>query len=343
MKNNNAILITGGAGYIGSHTVVELFKAGYYPIIVDDFRNSNKSVIEGLTELMGESPIFYVIDVCDKTALEKLFLHYSFKGIIHFAAYKAVGESVADPLMYYRNNILGLVNVCELALKYNVNNFVFSSSCTVYGEPKELKEVSENTPKSEPNSPYGNTKLIGEQLLLDVQKSNKAFKVINLRYFNPVGAHPSSLIGEFPIGKPNNLLPFVTQTAIGKQESLLVFGNDYPTNDGTCIRDYIHVCDLAMAHVKAMMFLENKTEECIEAVNIGTGTGTSILEVINLFEKVSGVKLNWKFADRRKGDVIEIYANAKKANDLLNWKANYSIEDAILHAWNWEKKLVEHV
>ena len=229
-----------------------------------------------------------------------------------------------------------------MALKYNVHNFVFSSSCTVYGEPKGLKEVSESTPKSEPNSPYGNTKFIGEQILSDVQKSNKDFKIINLRYFNPVGAHPSSLIGEFPIGKPNNLLPFVTQTAIGKQDSLLVFGNDYPTKDGTCIRDYIHVCDLAEAHVKAIHFLENKTGECIEAVNIGTGQGTSILEVIHLFEKIAGLKLNWQFADRRKGDVIEIYANAEKANQLLNWKSQFTVADAINDAWNWEKKLVEH-
>ncbi len=342
MKNDNTILITGGAGYIGSHTVVELVKAGYHPIIVDDFRNSKKSVINDLTELIGESLIYYEIDVCDKLALEELFERYNFKGIIHFAAYKAVGESVADPLKYYRNNILGLVTVCELALKYKVNNFVFSSSCTVYGEPLGLKEVSENTPKSEPNSPYGNTKFIGEQILFDVQRSNKAFKIINLRYFNPVGAHPSSLIGEFPIGKPNNLLPFVTQTAIGKQEKLLVFGNDYPTKDGTCIRDYIHVCDLAEAHVKAMHFLENKSGECLEAVNIGTGQGTSILEVINLFEKIAGLKLNWQFADRRDGDVIEIYANAEKANQLLNWEAKYTVADAINDAWNWEKKLNEH-
>jgi UDP-glucose 4-epimerase len=343
MKNNNTILITGGAGYIGSHTVVELVKAGYHPIIVDDFRNSNKTVIKGLSELIGESPIIYEIDVCDKLALEELFQRYAFKGIIHFAAYKAVGESVENPLKYYRNNILGLVTICELALKYKVHNFVFSSSCTVYGEPKGLKEVSENTPKSEPNSPYGNTKLIGEEILKDVQKSNKDFKIINLRYFNPVGAHPSSLIGEFPIGKPNNLLPFVTQTAIGKQESLMVFGNDYPTKDGTCIRDYIHVCDLAEAHVKAIQFLENQKHECIEAVNIGTGQGTSVLEVIQIFEKVSELKLNWNFVPRRDGDVIEIFANAKKANDLLNWKAKHTVEDAILHAWNWEKNLVEHV
>lgn len=342
MKNDNTILITGGAGYIGSHTVVELVKAGYHPIIVDDFRNSKKSVINGLTELIGESPIYYEIDVCDKSALEELFERYNFKGIIHFAAYKAVGESVAEPLKYYHNNILGLVTICELALKYNVHNFVFSSSCTVYGEPKGLKEVSESTPKSEPNSPYGNTKFIGEQILSDVQKSNKDFKIINLRYFNPVGAHPSSLIGEFPIGKPNNLLPFVTQTAIGKQDSLLVFGNDYSTKDGTCIRDYIHVCDLAEAHVKAIHFLENKNGECLEAVNIGTGQGTSILEVIHLFEKIAGLKLNWQFADRRNGDVIEIYANAEKANHLLNWKSQFTVADAINDAWNWEKKLVEH-
>lgn len=342
MKIDNAILVTGGAGYIGSHTVVELINSGYTPIIVDDFRNSNKIVLKGLTEILKTQPIFHEMDICNTNALEKLFQQYDFKGIIHFAAYKAVGESVSEPLKYYQNNIGGLVSVCQMALKYKVNNFVFSSSCTVYGEPVGLKEVTEETPKCEPNSPYGNTKLIGEHILKDIQHSNKNFKVINLRYFNPVGAHPSALIGEYPLGKPNNLLPFITQTAIGKHEYLTIFGNDYPTPDGTCIRDYIHVCDLADAHVKALNFLENKDGECLEAFNIGTGKGTSILEVLTLFEDKTGVKLNWKFGPRRDGDVIEIYANAKKSNTLLHWIPKYTVEDAIVHAWKWEQKLVEH-
>jgi UDP-glucose 4-epimerase len=342
MSKNKTILITGGAGYIGSHTVLELINAGYTPVIVDDFRNANRIVVSGLTKILGFEPIIHEVDVCNKASMELLFEKYAFAGIIHFAAYKAVGESVAEPLKYYRNNIEGLVTICELALKHEVNNFVFSSSCTVYGEPKGQKEVSENTPKSEPSSPYGNTKLIGEQILIDLQRVNMQFKVINLRYFNPVGAHPSSFIGEFPIGKPNNLFPFVTQTAIGKQDCLTVFGNDYPTIDGTCVRDYIHVCDLANAHVKAIHFLENKQEECLEAINIGTGKGTSILQVIDRFKACTGLELNWKIGPRRAGDVAEIYANAQKSQDLLNWKPIYSIDDAIVHAWNWEKKLMEN-
>lgn len=339
MEKQAYILVTGGAGYIGSHTVVELLKAGYTPVIADDFRNANRVVLTGLKELLGTEPIVHAVDVCDSKEMDVLFEKYSFKGIIHFAAYKAVGESVAEPLKYYYNNVQGLVNLLELALKYDVNNFVFSSSCTVYGEPKGLKEVFEESPKSVPNSPYGNTKAIGEQILIDVQKSNPSLKVINLRYFNPVGAHPSALIGEFPIGKPNNLLPFVTQTAIGKLKELTVFGNDYPTIDGTCVRDYIHVVDLANAHVKAIDYLDTCSGGLIDAINIGTGKGTSVLEVISKFETISGQSLNWKFGPRRPGDVIEIYANVTKALSVLNWKPQYSISDAIEHAWNWENKI----
>jgi UDP-glucose 4-epimerase len=342
MKTENAILITGGAGYIGSHTVVELVKAGYFPVIIDDFRNSNRVVVDGLANLIGFVPEIVEADVCDRNELEKVFQEFDFKGIIHFAAFKAVGESVIHPLKYYHNNIEGLVSVCELALKYKVFNFVFSSSCTVYGEPLGLKEVTEETPKSEPNSPYGNTKLIGEKILMDLQHAHNEFKVINLRYFNPVGAHPSGLIGEYPIGKPNNLLPFVTQTAIGKHDHLTVFGNDYPTPDGTCIRDYIHVCDLAVAHVKAVEFLAKQAGPCIEAINIGTGKGTSILEVITVFEERTGQKLNWQFGPRRPGDVVEIFANAAKSRQLLKWTPEYTVSDAIAHAWEWEKKLNEH-
>jgi UDP-glucose 4-epimerase len=242
-------------------------------------------------------------------------------------------------LKYYHNNIEGLSVICSLALKYKVPNFVFSSSCTVYGEPQGLKEVTENTPKVQPSSPYGYTKLVGEQLIEDVQRVNPEFRVINLRYFNPVGAHPSALIGEFPLGRPNNLFPFVTQTAIGKQECLTINGNDYPTVDGTCVRDYIHVCDLAEAHVEAIAFLETQNGACIEAINIGTGKGTSVLEVIHLFEENTSEKLNWKFGPRRVGDVIEIYANAQKSKDLLSWTPKFTVSDAILHAWKWEKHL----
>lgn len=339
MDKQRYILVTGGAGYIGSHTVVELTRACYTPVIADDFRNANRIVVDGLEKLIESTPIIHEVDVCDANHMRDLFEKYAFTGIIHFAAYKAVGESVMDPLKYYHNNIQGLVNVIELALEFSVHNFVFSSSCTVYGEPEGLKVVNEDSPKSKPNSPYGHTKAIGEQILMDVFKSDPEMKIMNLRYFNPVGAHPTGLIGEFPIGKPNNLLPFVTQTGIGKQAELTVFGNDYPTVDGTCVRDYIHVVDLAKAHVKAIHFLSEQADGLIEAVNIGTGNGTSILEVINLFEKIANQSLNWKFGPRRPGDVIEIYADASKANRLLNWQAEYSISDAIEHAWNWEKMI----
>lgn len=336
------ILVTGGAGYIGSHTIVELVQKGFHPIIIDDFRNANQTVISGLTDILGFCPTIYQVDVCDASALEPIFNKYAIHGIIHFAAYKAVGESVENPLKYYKNNLQGLVTICELALKYQVNNFVFSSSCTVYGEPEGLKEVDEATRLSKANSPYGNTKLIGEQILIDVQAQNPQFKCINLRYFNPIGAHPSASIGEFPIGTPSNLLPYITQTAIGKRAKLTVFGNDYPTPDGTCIRDYIHVSDLANAHVAALNLLGNTENTMFEAINIGTGKGTSVKEIVDLFETNTHQKLNWEIGNRRSGDVVEIYANAKKANDLLNWKANYTVEDAIVHAWNWEKKLAEN-
>ncbi len=342
MNTERYILVTGGAGYIGSHTVVELHKAGYIPVIADDMRNAHAIILEGLKSITGIKPIHHAIDITDKSALELLFSQYNFKGIIHFAANKAVGESVMNPLMYYRNNVGGLVNVLECAQINRVKNIVFSSSCTVYGDPGEQKEVSEKTPLVKANSPYGNTKLIGEQILFDLTTSDPEFKIISLRYFNPVGAHSSGLIGEYPMGKPNNLLPYITQTAIGKQEKLTVFGNDYPTPDGTCIRDYIHVCDLANAHVKALSWLDDQVNGCNEQINIGTGKGTSVLELISAFEKISQHKLNWEFGPRRPGDVTEIYANADKSKKLLNWKAQHTMEDAVQDAWNWEKKLKEH-
>jgi UDP-glucose 4-epimerase len=339
MQNEKFILVTGGAGYIGSHTVVELYSNGYTPIIIDDFRNSSKIVIEGIEKITGKKVQYHEIDICDAVQLELIFRTYKIEGVIHFAAYKAVGESVSEPLKYYKNNIIGLLNVLELSNKFEVRPFVFSSSCTVYGEPQGLKEVKESTPLSKPSSPYGNTKLIGEQILNDFFVSQPNAKILNLRYFNPIGAHPSSLIGELPIGKPNNLLPYITQTAIGKLKELIVYGNDYPTKDGSCVRDYIHVCDLAKAHVEALNFLGNKTQGLIDSVNIGTGQGKTVIEVIQTFESITGINLNWKFGPRRAGDVDEIYANSAKSKELLNWEAVHSFEDAILHAWLWENKL----
>jgi UDP-glucose 4-epimerase len=336
MKN---ILVTGGAGYIGSHTVVELIHNGYNPIIIDDFRNSNRIILSGIEEITNQKQTIYEFDLCDLNALKSVFQKHKIDGVIHFAAYKAVGESVAFPLKYYSNNLVSLTNVLTCMLDFSVNNLVFSSSCTVYGEPSGLKEVSENSEKAKPSSPYGNSKLISENIIEDSFHANQNLKSICLRYFNPVGAHPSALIGEFPIGKPNNLLPFVTQTGIGKLPKLTVFGNDYPTEDGTCIRDYIHVIDLAKAHVKAIEYLENQTQGLNEVVNIGTGKGTSVLEVIELFEKISNQKLNWEFGPRRPGDVIEIFANATKSLELLNWKTELTVKDAIEQAWKWENHL----
>ena len=336
---NKFVLVTGGAGYIGSHTVVALQQKGYTPVIADDFRNANEIVFKGLTQILGTAPILHRIDVCDQEALHQLFEQYHFEGVIHFAAYKAVGESVEKPLSYYQNNLVGLINVLSMLEKHEVRNFVFSSSCTVYGEPKGEKEVSEATPKQAPESPYGFTKWMGEQIIADFHKSVPNSKLMNLRYFNPVGAHPTALIGEYPIGKPNNLLPFVTQTAIGKHAYLTVFGNDYPTRDGSCIRDYIHVMDLAEAHVAALEFLAKETTGLLEAVNIGTGKGTSVLEIVEAFEKVTGQALPHQIGPRRAGDVIEIYANASKGQALLGWKARLSIEDAIRDAWAWENYL----
>jgi len=333
------IIVTGGAGYIGSHTVISLIESGYTPVILDDFRNANRVVIDGLRMILQSEPIIHEGDVCDPHFLNSIFERYKPEAVIHFAAYKAVGESVAEPLKYYQNNISGLVNVLQKMLEFDISNFVFSSSCTVYGEPKDQKEVTEETDKNLPNSPYGYTKWIGEQIIQDVYNANKHLKIINLRYFNPVGAHKSALIGEFPIGKPNNLLPFVTQTAIGKQEILTVFGNDYPTQDGTCVRDYIHVSDLANAHVKAVDFLMENKSGLLENINIGTGKGTSVKEIIQAFVKETGVVLNWKYGPRREGDVVEIYANVTKAEKLLGWKADLTIIDAVRDAWNWEHYL----
>lgn len=338
MKN---ILVTGGAGYIGSHTVVELINNDYNPIIVDDFRNSDPLILQGIEKITNKKPIIFEIDICNKEALKTIFRQNQIDGIIHFAAYKAVGESVSNPLKYYTNNLVSLTNILECMLDFSVEKLVFSSSCTVYGEPIGIKEVTEDSPKAKPSSPYGNSKLISENIIEDTFLANPQLKSICLRYFNPVGAHPTGNIGELPQGKPNNLLPFVTQTARGKHKNLTVFGSDYPTTDGTCIRDYIHVVDLALAHVKAITFLDSQVNGLNEAINIGTGKGTSVLEIIEKFEKISNQKLNWEFGERRSGDVIEIFANAKKSFEVLNWKAELTVEDAIKDAWNWELALKE--
>ncbi|MDA9275162.1 MAG: UDP-glucose 4-epimerase GalE [Crocinitomicaceae bacterium] len=338
MKDNRNILVTGGAGFIGSHTVVELINKGFNPVIVDDFRNSDTKVLKGINAIVGQDPIMRFVDVTNKEQLKAVFEEFSFSGIIHFAAYKAVGESVAKPLAYYRNNIDGLLNCLELAEEFKVLNFVFSSSCTVYGEPKGTKIVTELSETQEANSPYGATKQMCERIISDVHKSGSNLRMLNLRYFNPVGAHPSGNIGELPIGRPNNLIPYITQTAAGLLNELTVYGNDYNTNDGTCVRDYIHVVDLAEAHIKGYEWLNNLSEPKTETINVGTGNGSSVLEIIHTFEKVSNQSLNWKFGPRREGDVEEIFADTSKAQELIGWNADRTIEDAIADAWNWEKK-----
>lgn len=339
MSNMRKILVTGGAGFIGSHTVVELIKQGYWPVIVDDFRNSDERVLEGIYKITGIEVSCVRIDVTDKVALKKVFEANHFVGVIHFAAYKAVGESVAEPLKYYHNNLLSLINCVELCLEFKVRSLVFSSSCTVYGEPEQVV-VDEQTALKAANSPYGATKQISEQVLRDVFISGADLKILSLRYFNPIGAHPSGEIGELPIGVPNNLVPYITQTAIGKLNCLTVFGNDYDTVDGTCVRDYIHVVDLANAHIKGLKWLDEQENALLDVVNVGTGKGASVLEIIHTFEKVTGHHLDWKVGPRRSGDVSQIYADASKANELLQWKANLTLEDSVRDAWNWEKKLV---
>jgi UDP-glucose 4-epimerase len=336
--SQGSILVTGGAGYIGSHTVVALIEAGYTPVIIDDFRNANRSVLKGIESITGEKVLVFERDVTDKKEMDFLFKKIQPSGIIHFAAYKAVGESVHAPLKYYQNNLIGLMNLLELSLHYQIRSFVFSSSCTVYGEPSGNFEVDESSPIGKPASPYGQTKVMGEQIIHDVCRANPWFNALNLRYFNPVGAHPSAAIGEFPQGKPSNLLPYITQTAIGKLAQLTVFGGDYNTLDGTCLRDYIHVCDLAEAHVKGLQYLEQQ-KGGEQAINIGTGKATSVLEMIHLFEEVTGNKLNWNMGERRAGDVPMICAKIEKASKLLHWSASYSIEDAIAHAWDWENNI----
>ena len=331
------IVVTGGAGYIGSHTVVELINAGFEPIIIDNYSNSNPLVIQNLEKLCNRSIIHYKADCNDEKALREIFTDHTISGVIHFAAYKAVGESVDEPLKYYDNNIGSLLSILNVMDEFNVGTIVFSSSCTVYGQPDQLP-VSEEAEIMPANSPYGYTKQVCENMLKDVVHSNPKFRTVLLRYFNPIGAHPSSLIGELPTGVPNNLVPFITQTGAGWRDNLTVFGDDYNTVDGTCVRDYIHVVDLAIAHVKAFEWLE-KNEDPLGIFNIGTGDGSSVLQAIKAFEKVSGRTLSYKLGSRREGDVEKIWASNDKAVHELKWKAKFSLQDAMKHAWQWQLTL----
>ncbi len=337
------ILVTGGTGFIGSHTTVELQQAGYNVVIVDNLSNSKVEVLDGIEKITGIRPAFEQIDLKDYAAVENVFKKYpNIEGIIHFAASKAVGESVEKPLMYYRNNIDSLINLLELMPKYKVKGIIFSSSCTVYGQPsKKYLPVTEDAPIQKAMSPYGNTKQINEEIIYDYIHSGANIKSIILRYFNPIGAHPSANIGELPNGVPMNLIPFVTQTAIGIRKELKVFGNDYDTEDGTCIRDFIYVVDLAKAHVKAMERVLEQESDAIEYFNIGTGKGVSVLEVLNTFEEVTGVKVNYSFAPRREGDIEKVWGNVDHANKVLGWKAETPLREVLASAWKWQLKLRE--
>ena len=333
------ILVTGGLGFIGSHTVVELQNEGFEVIAIDNLSNSSIEVLDGIEKITGKKPIFENIDLRHKPAVQNFFKkHTDVAGAIHFAASKAVGESIENPLLYYENNINSLVYLLQEMANLRQANFIFSSSCTVYGQAEKMP-ITENASIQPANSPYGNTKQIGEEIINDVAKVTNINAVL-LRYFNPIGAHPSAEIGELPIGIPQNLVPYITQTAIGLRKELAVNGNDYPTPDGTNIRDYIHVVDLAKAHVVALQRLLNKQNlDKVETFNLGTGTGSSVLEVITAFEKISGQKLPYKIVGRREGDVISAYANTDKANTVLGWKAQSSLEDALSSAWKWEQKI----
>ncbi len=334
------VLVTGGAGFIGSHTVVELQNAGFEVVVIDDLSNAYGEVVDRIAQITGKRPAFYQFDLCDFRKLSDFFKENpELDAVIHFAALKQVGESVEKPLKYYRNNLDSLLNLLDLMGDFQVPSMVFSSSCTVYGEPEEVP-VSEDAPIQKAESPYGNTKHMGEDILADTTHANGDLKVISLRYFNPIGAHESALIGEWPLGKPENLVPFLTQTAIGKRDQLTVFGDDYPTPDGTCIRDYIHVVDVAKAHVTAMeRLIENQNQHRFEVFNLGTGEGYSVFDVIQTFEKVTGVQVPYKVGPRRPGDVVKVYADTKKANEILGWKAEKTLEDMMASAWAWEKAL----
>ena len=334
------IVVTGGLGFIGSHTVVELQNAGFDVVIIDNLSNAQENVKDHIAKITGKMPVFEKFDLRDKADVQDFFKrHRDVQGVIHFAASKAVGESVEKPLLYYENNLTSLVYLLQELSKLPKAHFIFSSSCTVYGQADELP-ITENAPVKKAESPYGNTKQISEEIISDTCKVTPSLNAIALRYFNPIGAHPSAEIGELPLGVPQNLVPYITQTAIGLREKLSVFGGDYPTPDGTCIRDYIHVVDLAKAHVIALQrLLESKNTENYEVFNIGTGKGSTVLEVIQSFERVSGKKLNYQIVGRRAGDITAAYANTDKANNVLGWKAQSSLDDAIRSAWQWEQKV----
>lgn len=332
------ILVTGGAGYIGAHTAVELIQEGYDVVIVDDLSRSDRTLLEGIQRITQKDVAFHQGDCCDKAFMTRLFKNAGpFSCVMHFAAYKSVGESVANPLLYYHNNLNSLITLLDVMLENQVKDLIFSSSCTVYGQPDAIP-VSESAPFKRAESPYGSTKQMCERILEDA--APKGLRIVSLRYFNPIGAHPSVELGEIPLGVPNNLVPYITQTAAGVREKLTVFGNDYDTPDGSCIRDFIHVVDLGNAHFKAMEFLAERPEENLyDAFNLGTGVGVSVLQLLEKFTQATGVKVPFTIGDRRPGDVEKVYADPAKVNKHFNWKTKYSIEDSLLHAWQWEKKI----
>lgn len=335
--NKKMVLVTGGAGYIGSHTTVELINAGYEVVIVDNFSNSDASSLEGIYGITGVKPTFIEADCCDREAMRRVFEAYDFASVIHFAAFKAVGESVEQPLKYYQNNMLSLLNILELMGEYGRQNIVFSSSATVYGDAEELP-VTERTPRKPATSPYGNTKQMAEDILRDTVAANSSLRGIALRYFNPIGAHPTALIGELPRGVPNNLVPYITQTAAGVRECLSIFGDDYDTPDGSCLRDFIDIVDLARAHVVAIgRMVEDKNKERYEIFNVGTGRPVSVFELVNGFERSNNLKLNYRVAPRRAGDVMAVWADTTLANEELGWKAERELEDTLRSAWAWER------
>ena len=343
MSTKGTILVTGGTGYIGSHTTVELIQAGYQVVSLDNLSNSNIHVLDGIEAITGTRPTFYQVDCNDESAIEEIFTcHPDIQGVIHFAASKAVGESVQKPLLYYRNNLLSLIVLLEAMQRHGTRGIVFSSSCTVYGQP-EVLPVTEDAPIQEALSPYGNTKQINEEILRDVVYAGAPYKVIRLRYFNPIGAHPSALIGELPLGVPQNLIPYLTQTAAGIRQELSVFGDDYNTPDGSCIRDYINVVDLARAHVLAVdrILDEAKQSPALETFNIGTGRGVSVLELIRTFEEVTGVPVPHKIVGRREGDIEQVWADPSLANNVLGWQAKESLADTLRSAWAWQVRLKE--
>lgn len=331
------VLVTGGLGFIGSHTTVELLNLGHEVLVVDDLSNTRIEVLDGIEKITGKRPEFVELDLTNESKTRALFENNKVEAVIHFAASKAVGESVEKPLLYYRNNLGSLINLLQLSEEFEIDKFIFSSSCTVYGEPDNLP-VTEQSPIKKAESPYGNTKQVGEEIIADYAAANPGTKAVALRYFNPIGAHDSTVIGELPLGVPANLVPYITQTAAGIREKLMVFGGDYQTHDGTCVRDYIHVVDLANAHIKALEFCD-KMSSSFEVFNIGTGKGSSVLDAINAFEKVSEEKLNYEIVARRPGDIEKTYADTTRANEVLGWKSERDLDNMMLTAWNWQKKL----